>query len=207
MRTLKNQYAKGGTARRAAMYEANELAAGERAMRMRVQETWQANLGMYDTVHKIVDSAQQFSNTFMQNLPLVNDQYRSAMMYSAEMQIQASQLAMQSSINSYNTKMTQQPRNFGTKLLEGVIKLIPQAVATYFGGAEAGKAVGQVMNEADSGGQGAATQNMLTSGMDYIKNLGGDKGILTQENTAGYDISALGKQIGENYQDPNYLKF
>jgi hypothetical protein len=219
MRTLKNQYAKGGTARRAALYEAKELAAGERAMRMRVQETWQANLGMYDTVHKIVDSAQQFSNTFMQNLPLVNDQYRAAMMHTAEMQIQGSQLAMQSSINSYNTKMTQQPRNFGTKLLEGVIKLIPSAVGTAFGAPGLGKALTGVMNDADSAGSGASAVagglgGLLSSGMDYIKGLGGNKGVLTDANTKGYDISELGKQIGQNYQDPelasslsSYLNF
>ena len=209
MRQLKNNYAKGGTARRTAINEFGEIQAAESAMRMRVQETWQANLGLYDTVHKAVDNAQSYASTFMQSLPLVNDQYRAAMMHTAEMQIQASQLAMQSTMNAYNTKMTQQPRNFGTKLLEGVIKLIPTAVATVFGGPGAGMAVGKVMNEADGSGTGGgqALGGLLTSGMDYIKNLGGDGSVLTKENTAGYDISALGKQIGQNYQDPNYLKF
>jgi hypothetical protein len=181
LRLLKNQYAKGGTARRAAMFEANEMALGERAMRMRVQETWQANLGMYDTIHKIVDSAQQFSNTFMQNLPLVNDQYRAAMMHTAEMQIEASKLAMTSTLNAYNTKMTQQPQNFGTNLLEGIIKLVPTAVATYFGGPMAGKAVSDTMNAADGSGSGyQGGSDLLGSGMDYLKQSMGGSGLMDE---------------------------
>ena len=156
MRKLKNQYAKGGTARRTAMYEANELMAGERAMRTRVQETWQANLALYDSIRQNADRVAAGTTTFMASLPLVNDSYRDAMQRTAQLQISASGMANQAVMNAYDTKMTQQPVDFINNFLEGTVKLVGSvagtALSSYLGGGTGGGIGG-----AGGGGDGIAS--------------------------------------------------
>jgi hypothetical protein len=151
MRKLKNQYAKGGSARRTAMFEANELIAGERAMRTRVQETWQANLALYDSVRQNADRVAAGTATFMAGLPLVNDSYRDAMQRTAQLQIMASEQANTAIAQAYDTRMTQQPVNFLTNFLEGTVKLAASVAGTalsayatksFGGGAAAGAGAG-----------------------------------------------------------------
>jgi hypothetical protein len=196
VRKLKNQYAKGGTARRAAMYEVQELAAGERAMRTRVQETWQANLALFDSVRQNADRVAAGSASFMAGLPLVNDSYRDAMQRTTALQIDASTLANTAIMNAYDTKMTQQPVNFGENFVEGLVKLVPAAIGAVVGyvaggptgaakGAEAGglySALGQMFGgnpqggytargtgaAPASGGAGAAMGDTLKSGLEYL---------------------------------------
>jgi hypothetical protein len=186
VRKLKNQYAKGGTARRAAMYEVQELAAGERAMRTRVQETWQANLALFDSVRQNADRVAAGTQSFMAGLPLVNDSYRDAMQRTTAMQIQASSLANTAIMQAYDTKMTQQPVNFGENFVEGLVKLVPAAVATYFsggaiGGSEVGSALGQMFGGAPNKGytgrgtsayggssDGGIMGDVLKSGLNYL---------------------------------------
>jgi hypothetical protein len=185
VRKLKNQYAQGGTARRAAMYEVQELAAGERAMRTRVQETWQANLALFDSVRQNADRVAAGSQSFMAGLPLVNDSYRDAMQRTTALQIDASTLANSAIMSAYDTKMTQQPVNFGENFVEGLVKLVPAAVATYFSGGKvgagaAGDAIGQMFGGAPNkgytgrgattsgGGGGGILGDVLKSGMSYL---------------------------------------
>jgi hypothetical protein len=135
MRKLKNQYAKGGSSRRTAMFEANELMAGERAMRTKVQETWQANLALFDSIRQNADRVAAGTQTFMAGLPLVNDSYRDAMQRTAQMQIQASSIANVAIASAYDTKMTQQPVDFLNNMIKGGIKftasLVGNAVSSY----------------------------------------------------------------------------
>ena len=208
MRKLKNQYAKGGTARRAAMFEANELMAGERAMRMRTQETWQANLALYDTIRQNADRVAAGTATFMQGLPLVNDSYRDAMQRTAALQIEAGAMANTAIMTAYDTKMTQQPYDFWENFVEGSIQMGPSlvggAVDSYLGskggGAGGGGGGGGVqgalakplMGREDAGytprGYGPAVSggggmsdvgNMLTAAFDYMN----------QEPTYSSDVS------------------
>jgi hypothetical protein len=120
------------------MYEAQELAAGESAMRMRVQETWQANLQLHDSIRQNADRVAAGTQSFMAGLPLVNDSYRDAMQRTAQMQIQASEIGNKAIMDAYDTKMTQQPVNFGKNFLEGLIKFVPAAVASYYSGGTVG---------------------------------------------------------------------
>ena len=131
MRQLKNQYAKGGTARRTAMFEANELLAGERAMRLRVQETWQANLELFSAIRTNADRVAAGNQSFMAGLPLVNDSYRDAMQKTAYMQIEASSMANNAIMSAYDTKMTQQPVNFIENHIEGTLKLAASLAVSY----------------------------------------------------------------------------
>jgi hypothetical protein len=193
VRKLKNQYAKGGTARRAAMYEVQELAAGERAMRTRVQETWQANLALFDSVRQNADRVAAGTQSFMAGLPLVNDSYRDAMQRTTAMQIQASSLANTAIMQAYDTKMTQQPVNFGENFVEGLVKLVPAAIGAVVGyvaggpvgaakGAQAGgltSALGQMFGGNPQGGYtargtgaapatGSGASDALKSGLEYL---------------------------------------
>jgi hypothetical protein len=163
MRKLKNQYAKGGTARRTAMFEANELMAGERAMRTRVQETWQANLALYDSIRQNADRVAAGTQTFMQGLPLVNDSYRDAMQRTAALQIDASGMANSAIMSAYDTKMTQQAVNWGDNFVEGLVKLIPSIVMGAVGGGMAGGggAAAGAVKGAGGGGAGSALGQMF----------------------------------------------
>lgn len=159
MRKLKNQYAKGGTARRTSMFEANELMAGERAMRTRVQETWQANLALYDSIRQNADRVAAGTQTFMQGLPLVNDSYRDAMQRTADLQIKASVLANNAVMTAYDTKMTQQAVNYGDNFVEGLVKLIPSiVVGALTGGAGVSVAAGAAAGAGSSSGTSALGQ-------------------------------------------------
>jgi hypothetical protein len=193
VRKLKNQYAQGGTARRAAMYEVQELAAGERAMRTRVQETWQANLALFDSVRQNADRVAAGSQSFMAGLPLVNDSYRDAMQRTTALQIDASTLANSAIMSAYDTKMTQQPVNFGENFVEGLVKLVPAAIGAVVGyvaggpvgaakGAQAGgltSALGQMFGGNPQGGYtargtgaapatGSGASDALKSGLEYL---------------------------------------
>lgn len=165
MRKLKNQYAKGGTARRTAMYEANELAAGERAMRTRVQETWQANLALYDSIRQNADRVAAGTQSFMAGLPLVNDSYRDAMQRTAQLQITASGMANNAIMNAYDTKMTQQPVDFGDNFLEGLVGLVGSLALSYAGGAVGG-AAGASATSAGGGGAAGGLSQMLGGAPD-----------------------------------------
>ncbi len=173
MRKLKNQYAKGGTARRTAMFEANELMAGERAMRTRVQETWQANLALYDSIRQNADRVAAGTQTFMAGLPLVNDSYRDAMQRNAAMNIQASSMAANTAMAAYDTKMTQQPVNWAENLVEGIVGVVGSVAMSYVTGGVASYAGGGSFNE---GGLKGLSSSASGSG-----------GMFTGAGNAGYN--------------------
>jgi hypothetical protein len=216
MRKLKNQYAKGGSARRTAMFEANELIAGERAMRTRVQETWQANLALYDSVRQNADRVAAGTQSFMAGLPLVNDSYRDAMQRTAQLQISASEIANNTIMSAYDTKMTQQPVDFLTNMMKGTISMFASitmsaasSAASYYSGGMAGGGGGGAVPDAfgfggytpgapqyGPGGAGPAYGGMdaantsLTSGLDYMNSInqpGASYDTLDDRYNAGYD--------------------
>ena len=121
LRELKNKFAKGGTARRTAANEFNTILAQERAMRTRVQETWQANIRLHHYVRANADRVAAGTSRFIDNLPGLNDSYRGAMMETAKLQIFAAENAAKFAGEAYDIRASQQAMNFGTRLLEGVI--------------------------------------------------------------------------------------
>ena len=121
LRELKNKFAKGGTARRAAANEFNTILAQERAMRTRVSETWQANLRLHSYVRQNADRVAQGTTRFIDNLPGLNDSYRGAMMETAKLQIFAAENAAKFAGDAYDIRAAQRAQNFGTRLSEAVI--------------------------------------------------------------------------------------
>jgi hypothetical protein len=68
LRQLKNNYAKGGTARRTAINEYSTIMAQERAMQARTQETWQANLKLHSYVRQNADRVEAGNRSFVENV-------------------------------------------------------------------------------------------------------------------------------------------
>lgn len=88
MRQLRNQAAKGGTARRTALNEMNVILANERATRTRVQETWQANLQLFDFVRRNAEQVEQGNFRFLnENAPLINRSYVTTMNNMSELMV------------------------------------------------------------------------------------------------------------------------
>jgi hypothetical protein len=156
LRQLRNDAAKGGSARRTAMNEFNTIMAQERAQRVRVEKTWKSNLTLFDTIRKNADRVQAGTRNFMQSLPEVNDAFRAAMMQSANMQMNAGQMLANVAQNAYALKQSQQAVNFGTHLAEGLITAVVSMIP-YVGGALSG-----AMKQA--GAQGGYTG--FSSGVD-----------------------------------------
>jgi hypothetical protein len=213
MRKLRNQYAKGGSARRTAMFEANELLTSERAMRTKVQETWQANLALYDSVRQNADRVADGTQRFMAGLPLVNDSYRDAMQRTATMQMQASEIANNSVMSAYDTKMTQQPVNFMNSMIQGGIKFTASlvgkaanAAATYYTGGAAGGSYGAAFAaEGSSGGGGDAGSNFDFGGYtprNYNPGMSTGGGMDTVGNTlqAAFDYMNSPREAGYGTQ-------
>ena len=133
MRQLKNNYAKGGTARRTAVNEFQSIMAQENAMRTRTQETWQANLKLHDYVQQNFERVRNGSLAFVDALPLVNDSYRTAMQASAALSVQAAQTAGFLAGQAYDLRMSQQAVNFGSRLVEGLIMAVAAEISPVLG--------------------------------------------------------------------------
>ena len=209
LRQLKNNYAKGGTARRAAMNEFGEIQAAESAMRMRVQETWQANLRLDNFIRQNADLVQAGNISYVNSLPGLNSAYRDAMTKTAALMVTAGEKAAVIAKSSYEIRASQQAQNFGTKLLEGVI--LAAASKVIGGGFQAG---GDWIMGQGGTGEGASGYGKFT---DYlgggVKAMGGDISGLVQsaqqsaytpaqqaavDEAEGYDANkaALERQAG-----------
>ncbi len=135
MRQLKNNYAKGGSARRGAMNEFQTIMAQESAMRTRVQETWKANLKLHDYTQQNFERVRNGSMSFVDALPGLNESYRSAMLNTAQLAVQASKTAGILAGQAYDLRMSQQAVNFGSRLVEGAIAAVAAYVSPTLGAA------------------------------------------------------------------------
>jgi hypothetical protein len=185
LRQLRNNAAKGGGARRTAMNEFNTILAQERAQSTRVENTWKANLSLFDTVRKNADRVQQGTKNFMSSLPLVNDQFRSAMNQTAQMQMNAGQMLAGVLQNAYAVKQSQQAVNFGENLAEGLIGAVASMIPYV------GPVLGQAIKEAGAGGgYGGFSSGVDANGNQYV-----NSGVAS--STAGSGVSPGITGIGE----------
>jgi hypothetical protein len=195
LRQLKNDAAKGGSARRVAMNEFNTILAQERAQRTRVENTWKSNLALFDLVRKNADRVQIGTRNFMASLPQVNDAFRDAIGQAAQMQMHAGQTLANVAQNAYAVRQSQQAVNFGTRFAEGLITAAVSSipyVGSAIGGSmkSAGASGGYVgISPTASGGRGVGKGGYeggaLVSGVD--ESGGGDGQLGTDQVTTGYD--------------------
>ena len=161
-RRLRNAYAKGGTARNAALNEFNQILAAERSMQMRVNETWKANLDLNDYVQKNFERVRNGSMKFVDALPGLNDSYRTAMLSTARLAVEATATAGVMAGQAYDIRMSQQAVNFGTKLVEGLIQAVASAIPVV------GPVLGSAISYAGASGGGgtpAAGDSGVFSGL------------------------------------------
>ncbi|KKL03746.1 hypothetical protein LCGC14_2623050, partial [marine sediment metagenome] len=127
-RRLRNDMAKGGTARRTALNEARQMIVDQNAMSMRVKQTWEANIRLNEYVQQNFERVRDGSMKFTDALPGLNDAYRTSMNNTALMAIDATKAAAAMAGEAYDLRMSQQAVNFGTKLAEGLIQAVASAI-------------------------------------------------------------------------------
>jgi hypothetical protein len=187
LRQLKNNYAKGGTARRAAMNEFGEIQAAESAMRMQTQETWQANINLHNYIRMNADRVQAGNISYVNSLPGLNSAYRDSMTKTASLMVAAGEKAAIIAGEAYEIRASQQAQNFGTKLLEAGI--LAAASTVIGGGLQAG---GDWIAKQGGTGETATGWGTFT---DYlgggVKAVGGDlSGLLEDESKKTFDANA-----------------
>jgi hypothetical protein len=134
IRQLKNNYAKGGTARRTAVNEFATIQAMESAHQAQTSETWEANLRLHDYVRQNADRVQAGNISYVDSLPGLNAAYRDSMTKTASLMISAAEKAAIIAGEAYEIRASQQAVNFGEKLLEGVINAVASRAISYVGG-------------------------------------------------------------------------
>jgi len=122
VRALKTQAAKGGTARRTALAEAQQMQAQEAANQMRVQQTWKANLALFDVVRQNADNVQKGNYSFIDNLPHIQGAYNSTMSSLADM-LSSNVLpaALAAKTAGMNAKLAHPKVTIGQRLIGAVI--------------------------------------------------------------------------------------
>jgi len=122
VRALKTNAAKGGTARRTALAEAQQMQAQESANQMRVQQTWKANLALFDVVRQNADNVQKGNYSFIDNLPGIQAAYQSTMSSLANMlSSNALPMALEAKEKGMNAKLAHPKVSIGQRIIGGVI--------------------------------------------------------------------------------------
>lgn len=147
LRELKNRGAKGGSARRQALNEANELLVRERVARGKIQETWNANLKLHDYVRANAQRVQESNERFLDNLPGIRDNYNNTMNALSEAMIASSQVAGSLSQEAYRTRAAVGDSKFLEKLIIGAVGVVAGAA----GGAMLGSSVMNALSPLASG--------------------------------------------------------
>jgi len=158
-RRLRNDMAKGGTARRTALNEARQMIVDQNAMTMRVQQTWEANIKLNNYVQMNFERVRNGAMSFTDALPGLNDAYRTSMLNTAQLAVQATEIAGRMAGEAYDLRMSQQAVNFGTKLVEGLIQAVASAVPVV------GPMLGSAIGYAGSGGGGEPGDSGAFSGL------------------------------------------
>ena len=196
VRRLKNDYAKGGTARRAAVSEAGMIQAAERAHVMKVQESWQANLRLHDSVRQNADRVQAGNISYVDSLPGLNQEYRAAMTATASLMVSAAEKAAIIAGEAYEIRANEQAVNFGTKLIEaGIMAVASSALNGDYNDAfaSAGNYIAQWGGTGEGAGIGGQFTDLLGGGVSAI---GGDISLL--QDSLGFDSGVGGPM---NYTD------
>jgi len=196
LRQLKNNYAKGGTARRTAVNEYSTIQAMESAHQAQTSETWETNLRLHDYVRQNADRVQAGNISYAESLPGINAAYRDSMTKTASLMISASEKAAIIAGESYEIRASQQAVNFGEKLLEGVILAATSKVLG--GGATmAGDYIQKIGGTGEDAGALGTFTDYLGGG---VKSIGGDvSGLLGDESKKTFDANkaALNRETGE----------
>lgn len=187
MRDLKNEAAKGGAARRSALSTANNILARERSIQMRVNETWQANLKLFDFVHQNAEATQAGNRAFLDNLPMVSQQYTATMNGLAGALAETTRLSSEMSSAGYQARAAVGDSNFLGKLIMGTGMMVGGAALSAFGGGALGAPMigagaSTILGGGESGGGGGSYQDNKAFGSDLMS---AGKGIFSKVTGGG----------------------
>lgn len=129
LRNIRNQAAKGGSARRQALNDAQSILAQERATQARVQQTWQANLALFDTVRNYASKVQQENVRFMDGLPMIRQSYTNSLAQMTALQIQSYNQASAISMAGHEARQAAGDNNWLGQLVFGIVN----TAGAYFG--------------------------------------------------------------------------
>jgi hypothetical protein len=150
MRDIRNRAAKGGSARRQALNDAQQLLTAERATQMRVQQTWQANLALFDTVRNYASKVQQENVRFIDGLPMIRQSYTQTLASITELQMSGYNQASAMSMAGHEARQAAGDNNWLGQLVFGVVN----TVGAYFGNKQ-GIFQGGITGYGSTAGQGA----------------------------------------------------
>ncbi len=145
LRRIKNNAAKGGSARRGALREAAELNAQENRNRSVADALWKSNLGLFNSIRANADRVAAGTGRFLDNLPEIRDSYLASMgsLGKAMAEISLPRASQAARAGYLDTEETMQKKGFWTGLTEGLIMAVVAGAASYVGGPAAGAAFNQ----------------------------------------------------------------
>lgn len=178
LRQIRNNAAKGGTARRTALKEAQEMRAQEAANQARVQQTWRANLALHEYVRQNADNVQKMNYEFMDNLPGLRATYQQTMSNLAEM---FGKIALPMSATMLQVGFQARASHPKTSTVSRIIGAVAGAAQGFSSGGWLGAAAGGLSGAMGAGptgspieqGMGAGAQaSAVTEGLGGIFNAG-----------------------------------
>ena len=194
MRDIRNRAAKGGSARRQALNDAQSLLVQERATQTRVQQTWQANLALFDTVRNYASKVQTENVKFMDGLPMIRQTYTNTLAQLTSLQIQSYNQASAISMAGHEARQAAGDNNWLGQLVFGVVN----TVGAYYGNKE-GIFQGGMTGYGSGAGQSRTGQQGLTPGQG-----GGIKGMYEDVKAGGGWLAGkIGIGGGESEADQN----
>lgn len=190
MRELKNDAAKGGTARRAALNEAQKIITIQRANEQRSRQTWQANINLDQYVRNVAMQTQQSNQRFLDNLPGIRQAYSNTMNNLSQMMTQyALPIASAASQRGYQARAAvgNKAKAFAEQLIMSAGVMLVSAALPYVGPAlgAAGSALGTIGGAL--AGAGSALAPALGAAGGLLGTVGG---------AVGTGIGAVGSVLG-----------
>jgi len=199
MREIRNRAAKGGTARRAAVNEAQQIQAIQSANEMRIRETWQANIRLDDYIKQNARTQQESNARFLDNLPGIRQQYNETMNNLADMMARvAIPTASTASAQAYATRSAVKEPKIAEKLIMAVVSGLVSYVT---GGAVDLSGPLMSIAEGGAGNVGGVSYGNQNSGASLTSSLLGGAGSLIGE--AGTWLSGGPKtSVSSEYYTP-----
>lgn len=187
-RDIQNQAAKGGSARRNALITAQNMVAREQAIQTRVHETWQANLALQDYVTNYANNVQEGNQKFLDNLPLISQQYTQTMNSLSGAMVEATRASSDMSHMGYMGRAAVEGNQFLDKLVAGSIGIVGGAAlamvpglqgvggAMMLGGVSGIVGGGTQSSGADAQAAGQGVGGLLQKGTSYVRSIFGGGG-------------------------------
>jgi len=196
-RKLKNNAAKGGTARRSALNEALQMRQAEDIQRTKVEQTWRANIDLFRTIRNNAQQVQQSNQSFMNSLPLVRDDYQEMMTNLSDNVTGAIALNADLSQRAYENRAAIPDSNVAGKIIGGVLAIGLSMMGAPMAGAAAQSMFDSPQMTPGASVGGVANTNPDAAGQEWDNIMAaGSKAA----DWTGEKISDAGNWIGDQFR-------